>query len=228
MQRRSWSRGVAAAAAVLSVLSVGVMAAAQAPGHGRHTDAGRFTAQSAGFPPQPRGAEDGYQAVVPLRESVAVDRAAAVQTANGDTRVRRALRGGATYIGVVASGPKDGPATQTVTWFVRGRDVSVRAVLRDGAVVSVAEIPAAEWQPPLVAEEVDEAIAIAREHWLEAGETAVERLEGFAILDLEADGTDWPMRVAYVTFHEHVDARPELLAWVDLSAGAVFADRIER
>jgi len=72
------------------------------------------------------------------------------------------------------------------------------------------------------------AIEIAREYWIERDEPRVAQLEGYAIQTYQPDGSLYPTRVAYVSFHVQSPEPPELITWVDLSKERVFRAKVER
>ncbi len=209
-------------AVVLVVLSA-LAVSGQPPIPGRHTDHGRFGAQSAGYPPQPIGVT--ASAPVSAQAYAGASGGDAVARALDDPDVVRLLGDRPELIGVAEVASKGGaPAAHEVTWYVPGRVGSVVATVAGGRVVDVEEVPAAAWQPPLTGDEVDRAVAIARDAWAADGvDTA--NLQGFGMHVMDADGSYPSTRMAYVTFAPHVDARPELLTWVDLTAGEVVRTR---
>ncbi|HUG85795.1 MAG TPA: hypothetical protein VMM13_14625 [Euzebya sp.] len=192
---------------------------------GRHDDHGRFSARAEGFPPQPVDLAGQASVAVTPRSQAAAN--GALRTALADVEVRRALGADPRLVGVEEVSDKSGgaPPAFRVTWYAPHDDHSVTTVVQGAGVVSVDRTPAAEWQPPLTAAEVDDAIAIARAHFVEAGRSGMAQLEGFAMAPMDPDGSFPATRMAYVTFHAHVDARPQLLTWVDLSTGTVTDSR---
>lgn len=218
------------AVAVLAVLVAAAgIAVAAGPVPGRHDDHGRFSDRSQGFPPQPVDLT-GAAPVTPVTPSAWAGAAAgaARAVAADDAIVTAALGADPQLIGVEDVAPKgSGQQAHRVTWYAGGRDVTVRATVRNDRVSDVEEIPAADWQPPLTTEEEARAEQIAREGLVAEGHSSAADLQGFTIPAMDADGSYPGSRMAYVSFHDHVDARPELVAWVDLSVGAVVRSRVE-
>ncbi len=217
---------------IAAVVATGGLALATGPdGVGGHDDHGRFTAQSEGFPPQPL--EVGN---VRSLSASAVRRNAAddltVTLAARDRRVRAAMPARTELVGVEHLDEKsDDPGGALVTWFAYPEEgtggATVRALVVDGDVRSVRLTPAGLWQPPLTGDEVERAVEIARSSWTAGGNDEAAGLQGFTIHAMEADGTYPDTRLAYVSFHDHVDARPRLVSWVDLSSGQVIRQRVE-
>ena len=201
--------------------------AGEGPTLGAHHDGGRFTTAAEGFPPQLEGMRDiGPVAVTAPRSSPAD--ADAVAVALADPRVSAVLGERHEVFTPWVAGPTEAhPGATVVTAYGHDAAATVTATVADGAVVEVATTPAGEWQMPLTGAERDAAVAIARDHLLAAGVDRVADLEGFAIHALEPDGTPFDTRVAYASFHADVDARPEHVAWVDLTAGVVTSAREE-
>ena len=92
-------------------------------------------------------------------------------------------------------------------------------MVSDGQVSDVTNTPAAEYQPPLIPEEVTQAFTITRDTLQSASHPRVSVLKGFGILALPSDGPQAFVahRIVYVSFHAHEDTRPEYVAWVDLT-----------
>lgn len=214
------------------VVAAGLATAADPPTPGRHDEHSRFTDRSAGFPPQPRDAT--HVRAVPgdpatpatVRAEVTSD--GAVGLALADPDVRDAAGERVEVVGVERVGDKGAlPDASVVTLYGHEPAASVLATVADGRVVSVESIPAGEWQPPMTADERARAVEVSRDHWRAAGHDRVEVLEGYTIHALEPDGRPYPTRMAYTSFHVDVDSRPELVAWVDLTAGEVVRSRVE-
>ncbi len=199
---------------------------------GSHNDHGRFTAQAQGFPPQPAEATVVRPLAQPFFQATQDDPSSFVAVAERDARVRAAIPGRTELIGVESLDAKsEHPGGALVTWFAYPTDGpggdTVRAIVADGRVLSVRVTPAGVWQPPLTGAEVDRAVTIARSSWVDDGHDEAEDLQGFTIHAMEDGGAYPDTRLAYVSFHAHVDARPRLVSWVDLSQGVVIRDRVE-
>ncbi|MEE8599993.1 hypothetical protein [Euzebya tangerina] len=220
MPRRITRAGVIGLVAA-GVLLIAVSGSTQPPTPGQHNEHSRFTTQDAPYPPQPRDATNirPVQPVTFATASATPDAIAAA--ASADPAVQAELGPDAELLGVETVDPKDGEVSHRVGWFDTAANETVEAVVVEGSVTEVVRTAASEWQPPLSAAEGDTAIAIGREHW---GERAAG-LQGFVMHTMETDGSYPDRRLAYVTFAEHVDARPQLLTWVDLSSGTVERSR---
>lgn len=211
------------------IVVTGIAVAGEPPIPGRHDEHSRFSAQSEGFPPQPRDVT-AQRVVAPATTTRAADRlAAATAAAMADPAVTAALGDGPVEVfGAVELDAKSWlPGAAVVTAYGHEVAGTVVATVDGGAVTDVEVVPAGEWQPPLTGDERVRAIEVARAHWLAAGVTRVDELDGFAIHALQPDGWPYDTRAAYVTFHAGVDGRPELLAWVDLTTGSVFQSRTD-
>lgn len=214
--------------AALAVLVLATsLASASDPAPGRHEDHGRFSAQAQGFPPQPVELVDVAGVVPTPRSDPAA--AAAPDVARRDGAVAAALGAGPLLIGVEDVTPKGegGAGAHRATWWVPEDRASVLATVTGDRVTALEVVAAGDWQPPLTPAEEAAAEQIAREALLAQGQRGVSDLAGFTIPAMDPDGS-WPdSRMAYVSFHAHVDARPELVAWVDLSAGTATRTRVE-
>lgn len=173
----------------------------------------RFASPDGGFPPQPVRASGARPVAVEVdvAESAARRRAAAV--AVDDERVAAAR--GSAWIDLGVQQVPQGAGHLVTTWsqtFAR----TVLATVVDGQVTAVEVVPPGAWQPPLAGVERLRAIDLARAQLLDLGVGRVGDLQGLAMHTMGPDGTPWPTRMAYVTFHAHLDARPEYAAWVDL------------
>lgn len=174
---------------------------------------GRFTGPGE-WPPQHKGATNfGTVEITDQRGNGR--EIAATRSASAHQAVGRALgnRFGAASVAEMAGGQNG----QHVTFFSYEQNQTVVASVIDGEVVNVEEMPASVGQPPLSPVEMDNAVAIARAWWSEQNNDRVDDLEGFAIRAFQPDGSFFPVRMAYVSFHVDVDAAPELLTYVDLT-----------
>lgn len=232
--------GLGLAAIAITTLGAGTLVGADAndgththnhetdPEHGEHYHAadldgeGRFTGQGEVWPPRPDGA--GEPTEVPNEEPEYVEDPL-VDRASRPTDVADLLGERWDVLEVieaisVGKGETD-PGGQAVTFFSYDNNQSVRVELRGGAVTRIETTDPARGQLPLNPEEKERAIDIARDHWSEQGESAVNDLEGFSIQAFEADGSFYDVRMVYVSFHQNADTRPDFLTWVDLSNESV-------
>ncbi|MGI9015525.1 MAG: hypothetical protein ACR2HR_00220 [Euzebya sp.] len=205
------------------LLAAGLAVAGESPQPGSHHDHGRFSSQTQGFPPQPSDMTSTSPVSAVAYEDAQTQ--AAVQIASADPRVAAALDEDAQLIGVHPVDAKAGGG-QVVTWVLGHRPITLTATVRDGAVVAHESTPGEVWQPPLSAPERAQAISIARSRWQRLGHSEVTGLQGFVMHTMQADGSYPSNRMAYVTFAPHIDARPRLLTWVDLTTGRVTRSRV--
>lgn len=234
-------RVIAAATCLLGTLNVSPLAA-QAT-HGHIAGDGRFTPNdgSATFPPQPRSVEnvrqftpvpDGANRVVtskkgnvgtaaagPITKNLAAERNSVTATALADSRVSNLLGQRYAHIDTVTVKDKWGADSNRyeITFFSHSNNQTIRVSVEDGDLDDLVATPAAVNQPPLGETEMIDAIDLARSHWLNQGNNRIAQLVGYAIQTFQADGSPYPTRVAYVSFHIESPDLPELLTWVDLN-----------
>lgn len=117
-----------------------------------------------------------------------------------------------------------------VTYFSYSNNITIEAFIDGEEVDDIATYAAAEYQPPLRQNEVDEAIVIARQYWQEQGNTRVNDLQGFTIQTFRTDGDGgyYDTRMSYVSFHLDELSEPELLTWVDLTTQTVLRAAIDQ
>ena len=223
MRSRWRGPGLVLSLVVGALLATSLSVGGSTPTPGRHEPWSRFTTADGGYPPQPVGARD-VRPVEATPRSAFAGTADPVGVARQDPAVAERLGPDAVLIGVEA---RRSEGVDLVTWHRADTAETVVATVARSGVTGVEVVPGGEWQPPLAPEEGDRAIAIAREHWREAGEDRVDELEGFVMHTLDRDGTYPDHRLAYATFAAHVDARPELLAVVDLTTGEVVRTGVE-
>ena len=193
----------------------------------------RFSTIHEGWPPQPKAIGE----VTWLTDSSSFVSQASHQTAAGNTvaqesvEVQAALGARFTYLGTGRTHTK-GQADQAqdrVTYFSHTQRATVEVLVSDGWVLDVTSTPATDYQPPLIPVEVTQAVTIARAAFQSAGYLRVSVLEGFGILALPSEGQQafFTHRVVYVSFHAAENARPEYVAWVDLTDRTVVESREE-
>lgn len=117
-----------------------------------------------------------------------------------------------------------------VTYFSYSNNITIEALITDEEVDDIITYTAAEYQPPLRQNEVDEAIVIARQYWQGQGNSRVNELQGFTIQTFKTDGGGgfYDTRMSYVSFHLNETAKPELLTWVDLTNQTVLRAAIDQ
>lgn len=209
------------------------------PSHS-HPVTNRFTRIGEEWPPQPRQMENvvwlGTSArreartfALPRTGSAELTREPSVKNKLGD---RFTLVGSTTSIG-----GKTSESTKAATvYFSHSKNKTVQVMLDEGEIENVRSIDPSEYQPPLTTEEVKEAIDIARNSLVQQGNNRVSQLKGYGILaykpESELNGRHdkgfYDSRVVYVSFHEDIDARPEFVAWVDLTQQTVVNSREDR
>ncbi len=198
-----------------------------------HLDKNRFTEVGGDWPPQPNNMENivWLQSNVTGRASSSRNSDTLATSLSGDDVIELGDR--FTYISTKSSAEKDTSSSKEImTFFSHSNNTTVEITVDQGVIGEVEQINPSNYQPPLTVEEVTDSVKIARESFQQDGFSRVQQLEGYSILafksstELNSDnGGFYDTRVAYVSFHEHVDARPEFVAWVDLSEGTVIKSR---
>ena len=198
-----------------------------------HLDKNRFTEVGGDWPPQPNNMEN----IVWLQNNVS---GRATSSRNSDTLATSLsaddvteLGDRFTYISTKSTAEKDASSSKEVmTFFSHSNNKTVEIAVDQGIIGDVEQINPAKYQPPLTVDEVTDSVKIARESFQEEGFSRIQQLEGYSILAFKPsdeltseNGGFYDTRVAYVSFHEHIDARPEFVAWVDLSEGMVIKSR---
>ncbi len=194
------------------------------PEHGNHyhaadlNGAGRFSAQGDVWPPRP----DGAGAPTRIQQAEPAYNGAPLARQGAERSTVAEHLGERWAVLEIAEGVSDGKgqsdrSRQVVTYFSYDMNQSVRVEMRGANVTDVKTIDPSQAQLPLNPDEKARAIDIARAHWNEQSESAVNDLEGFSIQAFQPDGQFFGVRMVYVSFHENADARPDFLTWVDLS-----------
>jgi len=106
-------------------------------------------------------------------------------------------------------------------FFSHSNNQTVTVATVGNAIKSLQVTPAATEQPPLADSELSEAIELARNYWVQQGESSVNSLTGYAIQTFQTDGSLFPTRMVYVSFHENSPEAPLLVNNVDLTSGEV-------
>lgn len=113
-------------------------------------------------------------------------------------------------------------------YFDRQSNATVTVVQRRDGQYERRSTPASQYQPEITAEERDEAVALAKTHFLRRGMVRAQTLQGFAIQAYPADRPGFfDGRVLYVSLHVDADSAPEYVAWVDLTRQTIMAARQE-
>lgn len=201
-------------------------------GH-HHPDTDRFTRIGTEWPPQPKQIKNVTWL---LRESnnqitdknIGVSGSAAMAGSLSNEDVSE-LGDRFTFVSTQKFTGKNSQSTHEImTFFSHSNNTTVEVQLLQGERQNVTTISPSSYQPPLTEEEVKEAVNIARESLLQDGFDRIQQLDGYGILAFKpsSEATSEPggfydTRVAYVSFHDHIDARPEFIAWVDLSEQTV-------
>ncbi len=194
-----------------------------------HSSTDRFTRIGTEWPPQPKqmenvvwlGKHSNNRNVNQTLRSVGLA-ATARQFSNDDIHE---LGDRFTFVGTKKSGDKRLQSSQqTMTFYSHSNNATVEVEVSQGDIQNVTQINPSKYQPPLTDDEVKEAVNIARTTLSEDGFDRIQQLEGYGILAFKplseissGDPGFYDTRVVYVSFHEHIDARPEFIAWVDLT-----------
>ncbi len=187
------------------------------------------------WPPQPRGITGVRLMGDPGRAALAQD--ARRLQAEADERV--ALRRpdvvqalGARYerIGIEqASGKGADTGSRRLVYFSHDRRATIEISITGAGVGAVTTTPAVQYQPEITDQEIAQASALARAHFLGLGRERVARLQAFGILAYTPRGRGfYGTRVLYISFHADADAAPEYAAWVDLTRQRVLRIREEQ
>ena len=121
----------------------------------------------------------------------------------------------------------NGKVVNHLVYFNRDRNETVEIEFQNKKIQKVSTKPASEYQPEITDEEITEAAELARAHFLNQGHAKVAGLKAFGILAYTPEGVGFDSRVLYISFHEHDDAPPQLMAWVDLTNQLIIKAREE-
>lgn len=108
-----------------------------------------------------------------------------------------------------------------ITFFSYSVNRTVSVVWDRETIQQVRVSSAEDDQPALSQAEMDRAITLATSYWDQRGVGRVHELVGYAIQTFDTDGSPFPSRMAYVSFHTSTPEIPELVTWVDLSTDSV-------
>jgi hypothetical protein len=199
--------------------------------HGDHSHDERFTSIGEGWPPQPKNMDNVVWLPTGSGTARALSRLEGAETlAVRAPQVRAALGDRYVHSGTTAESKKGAPSSKLrVTYFSYTQNATVEVLIDNGRIERLQRIAPGTYQPPLTAEEVDEAVALARAALLAEGYTDATALVGYGILAFrpEPAGRFYDHRVAYVSFHADEDSRPQYVALVDLSDRTVLDLREE-
>jgi hypothetical protein len=194
-----------------------------------HSNNDRFTRIGTEWPPQPKQMDNvvwlgqhSYNRIVNQTISSVGFSATARSFSNNDIRE---LGNRFTFVGTKESGGKQLQSSQqTMTYYSHTNNATVEVEVNQGDIQNVTLINPSKYQPPLTDEEVKEAVNIARTSISQDGYDRIQQLNGYGILAFKpkseiqpGDSGFYDTRMVYVSFHEHIDARPEFIAWVDLA-----------
>lgn len=203
-------------------------------GHIPHN--GRFTTNNGqvnSWPPQVKYIDDvvWHTAPAEVRASQVTIEENIAQAAAQDEAVSELLGQRYTFIDTASIREKwqEGNSGHKVTFFSYSNNITIEVVVQDGIIASIDTFAPADYQPPLRQNEVEEAAAIARQYWLDQGNSRVNELRGFTIQTFvtEGDGGYYDSRMTYVSFHVDELSIPELLTWVDLTTQSVVRAAID-
>lgn len=205
-------------------------------GIGHIPEHGRFTANDGhvqSWPPQVKYIDemawDNRLSAAIAMAAVEVD--AAISITAQDSELGERLGERYTFINAhpIREKGNDAVLGQRVTYFSYSNNVTIKAIVRNGAVATIETIAASDWQPSLKQNEVDAAIDIARQYWQGKGNSRVNNLQGFTIQTFQTEGAGgyYDTRMTYVSFHMDEVSNPELLTWVDLTTETVFKAAVD-
>lgn len=185
------------------------------------------------WPPQPRGISNivihsGLERELKERplERSRMDRLE--RKARDNARAKGALGNRFTRVTVIDKEDKRRRRSSSeMVFFSRDRNATVKVEFdKNEQVQAVSSVPAWEYQPEITDEETAEAAALAATHFLSQGFAQIAGLKAFGILAYRPEGVGFfDSRVLYISFHEHDDAPPEFVAWVDLTKQLVLKAR---
>jgi len=207
-----------------------------------HLDANRFTEIGGNWPPQPKNMENiGWLRDSKVRRSNFKSKTDKLATKlSGDDVPELGDR--FTFISTESLDEKNSSkkkrslsSPKMMTFFSHSNNATVEVKVNQGIIENVEQIHPSKYQPPLTVKEVKDAVKIAQKALQKDGYSRIQQLEGYGILAFKPasestseNGGFFDTRVVYVSFHEHVDARPEFVAWVDLTEGTVIKSREDR
>lgn len=203
--------------------------------HGAVSEDGRFTPNEAGaiWPPQLREITQVRQyQPVPGDSQARRTSDLSLQSVESDSSVAEALGERFRLLSSVQRQDKSGrDAWQRLLYYSYSLDQTVAVIVRGERpqrVDSVTVTPASIDQPPLSEQEMAEAIALARAYWRSEGASEVEALTAYAIQTFQSDGTPFPSRMSYVSFHIESPEAPLYANNVDLSTNTVERSGVEQ
>ncbi|MEE9345719.1 MAG: hypothetical protein V3U88_08940 [Methylococcales bacterium] len=196
-----------------------------------HPDSDRFTRIGSEWPPQPKGREN----VVWLQQSTTSQASRSINNTETidsllSTQDIPELGDRFTFVGTQSS-----PTQTSMNYFSHSNNSTVEVKVSQGEIESVEMIDPSEYQPPLTVEEVKEAVDIARTALFQNGFNNIQQLQGYGILAFKpaseintGDHGFYDTRVAYISFHQDINARPEFIAWVDLTNRVVIKSQQDK
>ena len=190
---------------------------------------GRFTINDGdeNFPPQPRRIENvRYFKPIKRTASQRQKLETPLDVALQSTTVQEAL--GARYAHVLSArleqkDSEDSLDQYRLVFFSYSNNQQVIVTTAGRSVQSVKKAAASKDQPALAKSEHIESIELAKQYWLDRGNTLANNLESFAIQTYQANGAPYEKRVAYVSFHVQSPEPPLLANLVDLTNQVVMS-----
>ncbi len=221
---RSRNPLIAIASAVLITLSSSQLQAHETQGSIKKD--GRFTpnVEGAEFPPQPRRVENVFQ-YAPAKKTQAHQQALEKMLSRvvNDPTVQQQLGDRYAHVHTAAHQPKGSGLSNNyrLVFFSHSNNQTVTVITTGRSVQSLDVAAAATEQPALAQSEHVDAIELARDYWLQRGKSSIDSLTGYAIQTFQSDGTPYPTRMVYVSFHTNSPEAPLLYNNVDLTNGVV-------
>lgn len=150
--------------------------------------------------------------------------------AQQDVRVKRALGKKYSRVGLIQKeDKKNGSTVNQLVFFSQDKNTTVEVEFVNGNIRSVNSIPARIYQPEITDEEATQAQELARNYFLNQGNSKVADLKAYSILAYKPQGAGfYDSRVIYVSFHDNDDSPPEFVAWVDLTHQRILNAREEK
>jgi hypothetical protein len=202
-----------------------------------HPDSDRFTRIGSEWPPQPKDMENVVWLQQPTisRASRSINNTATIDNLLSTQDIPE-LGDRFTFVGIQSTpGKTSSPVQTSMNYFSHSNNSTVEVKVSQGEIENVEMIAPSEYQPPLTVEEVKEAVDIARTSLFQNGFNRIQQLQGYGILAFKpvseintGDHGFYDTRVAYISFHQDINARPEFIAWVDLTNRVVIKSQQDK